>query len=137
LLAPSMMPLVSGMTSDKVAKGDGFSAFVGRYLAGAFRHDLGDVLNFNGSDVLTDENAGKTQITVGLFMSDQNMNGMSDLGASFTSSFIVGTDVFVDASTAAWVDIDWKPMGAGGEPKHMKIPNWPSSTEGIMVVTFQ
>jgi pimeloyl-ACP methyl ester carboxylesterase len=134
-LSPSATPLVASMSTDRVVKGDGFSALVGRYLAGAFRHDLGDSLKINGEEVLVDANAGKTQIVVGLFISDQNMNGKTDLGGTSPGSFLMLTDVFMDASKPGWIDLSWTPSG-GSETK-MTIPNWPSSTEGILGPTFQ
>jgi lipase/lipase (class 2) len=130
-LSPSKTAVVAAATTDQVTRDAGFTAFVARNLPGAFRHDLGDVLKLDGNDVLTDDNAGRTLITVGLFMSDQNKNGTSDLGAVFMQSFIIGTDVFVDASKPAWVEIEWQ-----GKLR-MKIPNYPSSTDGLMSLMFQ
>jgi pimeloyl-ACP methyl ester carboxylesterase len=125
-LSPSQNPLVASLTTNMVVKGDKFSALVGRYMGGAFRHDLGNSLKFNAAEVLSDDNAGRTQITVGLFMSDQNMNGMSDLGVAFSQPFIVGTDVYVDAGQPAWIDVTWNGQAA------MRIPNWPSASEGLL-----
>jgi pimeloyl-ACP methyl ester carboxylesterase len=134
-LSPSHNAIVAGNSTDKAVKGDGFSALVTRNLAGAFRRDLGDSLKINGEEVLTDANAGKTQIVVGLFISDQNMNGMTDLGGVSPSTFLMLTDVFMDASKPAWLGIEWTP--AGGTTTKMTIPNWPSSTEGLLSLSFQ
>jgi pimeloyl-ACP methyl ester carboxylesterase len=134
-LSPSKTPLIASMSTDKVVKGDGFSAMVGRYLAGAFRHDLGDSMMINGEEILTDANAGKTQIVVGLFISDQNMNGKTDLGGMSPSAFLMLTDVFMGAAAPGWIELTWKPA-AGPETK-MTLPNWPSSTEGLISPTFQ
>jgi pimeloyl-ACP methyl ester carboxylesterase len=134
-LSPSHNATVAGNSTDKAVKGDGFSALVTRNLAGAFRHDLGDSMKINGDEVLTDDNAGKTQIVVGLFVSDQNMNGMTDLGGMSPATFLMLTDAFIDASKPKWLEIEWTP--AGGTTTKMTIPNWPSSTEGLLSLMFQ
>jgi pimeloyl-ACP methyl ester carboxylesterase len=128
-LRPSQISAVVDATSGMVVTGADHSALVMQYLAGAFRHDLKDTLLVNGSDVLTDDNAGRTTSTVGLFMSDQNMNKQSDLGSAFSAPFLVGTDVYVDATSAAWIEFNFN-----GHTLH--IPNWPS-TDGLLSVTFQ
>jgi hypothetical protein len=90
-----------------------------------------EVLSVNGSDVLTDMTAGRTQVTVGLYLSDQNKNGKSEYGQSFTSNFLAGTDLFLDAQTPAFIDFKWTdPFGVETE---LKVPNWPSS-EGLLFV---
>lgn len=131
-LAPSTDQATLEASTGQVAMGEGFSAALIRYLGGAFRHDLGETLSVTGgNDVLTDMTAGKTMVSVGLYMSDQNKNGMSEYGQSFTSNFLVGTDVFIDAASPAFIEFNWKdPFGA--EVK-LKVPNWPSS-EGIIAV---
>jgi pimeloyl-ACP methyl ester carboxylesterase len=128
-LSPSANPLVVATTTGQVKVGADHSALVLRYLAGAFRHDLGNSLKVNGAEVLTDANAGRSTSTVGLFMSDQNMNKKSDLGAAFSAPFIVGTDVFIPSDTAGWIELDWNGT-------RMKVPNWPSS-DGMLSVVIQ
>ncbi|HKU36986.1 MAG TPA: hypothetical protein VJR89_02530 [Polyangiales bacterium] len=128
-LSPSQNILVVGTTSGRVAIGSGHSALVLRYLGGAFRSDLGNSLKINGVETLTADNAGRATSTVGLFMADQNMNKMSELGAAFSAPFIVGTDVYVDASNPAWIVFDWNGQVT-------RIPNWPSS-DGLLSVAFQ
>jgi pimeloyl-ACP methyl ester carboxylesterase len=132
LLAPSGDPNTLESSTGQVASGAGFSALLTRYLGGAFRHDLNETLSVIGSnDLLSDMTAGRTMVSVGLYLSDQNENGMSDYGQSFTSSFLVGTDVFIDAAAPAFIELSWKdPFGV--ETK-LKVPNWPS-TEGILAV---
>jgi hypothetical protein len=129
-LAPASNQAIVDMTSGAVKEGPDHSAMVLRYLAGAFRHDMGDSLKVNGSEVLTDENAGRTTITVGLFMADQNENKETDLGVSFKASFIIGTDVYVDATKPKWIELDWK-------GQILKVPNYPSENGGMLSITFQ
>jgi hypothetical protein len=80
---------------------------------------------------ITDMTAGRTMVTVGLYLSDQNKNGKSELGQSFSSNFLAGTDVFLDAQTPAFIDFKWTdPVGV---ETGLKVPNWPSS-EGLLFV---
>lgn len=116
--------LVASLTTDNVVISPNHSVLVGRYIRGSFRHDMGHSLKVNGTEVLTDDNAGRTATTVGLFMADQNENMQSDLGSAFTAPFVVGTDVFVDANTPAWIELEWN-----GET--MRVPNWPAD-EGMI-----
>ena len=98
LLGPSTDAATLDASTGQVATGAGFSATLVRYLGGAFRHDFMETLSVTGgNDLLTDMTAGRTMVSVGLYMSDQNKNGKSDYGKSFTSNFLVGTDVFLDA----------------------------------------
>lgn len=130
-LAPSGEAMVEASSSGMVATGPGFTGISARYVGGAFRHDLKEVLSVNGSDVLTDMTAGRTMVTVGLYLSDQNKNGKSEFGQSFSSNFLAGTDVFIDAQTPAFVDFKW--TDSFGTETSLKVPNWPSS-EGLLFV---
>ena len=89
-----------------------------------------------GIEVLTDENAGRSDSIVGLFMYDDNTNGESELGALFSAPFIVGTDVFMNASEPAWIELEWNDPTNGSGNTTMRIPNWPSST-ALNLVYFQ
>lgn len=130
-LAPSGEAQVEASSSGMVATGPGFAGISARYLGGAFRHDLKEVLLVNGSDVLSDMTAGRSQVTVGLYLSDQNKNGMSEFGQSFSSNFLAGTDVFIDATAPAFIDFKW--TDPFGTETQLKVPNWPSS-EGLLFV---
>ncbi|MCP4602508.1 MAG: hypothetical protein GY847_18660 [Proteobacteria bacterium] len=127
-LTPSNDPVVTALTTDRVTTSPDHSSVVGRSLKGAFRHDMGQSLKVNGSDVLTDDNAGRANMSVGLFMFDDKIDGASDLGVVFEAPFVFGTDVYMDASAPAWIEFDWN-------GQIMKIPNWPS-TEGLISIMF-
>ena len=137
LLKPSDNTLIAAASMDNITRDPGHVAIIGRYLGGAFRKDLDNTLKINGEDVLTDENAGRSGSVVGFFMYDANTNNESELGAVFgPSTFLVGTDVFIDATTPAWVELEWYDPTNGNDPVTMKIPNWPSST-ALNLVYFQ
>jgi hypothetical protein len=131
-LAPSGDPGVLAQRTGMVATSADFSAISARYLGGSFRHDLNETLTVGDKDVLTDMTAGRSIVTVGLFMSDQNKNKKSDYGVSFTSNFLVGTDVYFDASKAMFIEFTWK--DPFGQETKLKVPNWPSSDRILTVM---
>jgi len=120
----SSNPLVSGVSTDPLKRGPHHVTIVARFLRGSFRRDLGQTLTINGAEILTDQVAGRETTTVGLFMSDQDEDGQTDLGVSYSFPFLFATDVFVDAREPAWID-----LVTNGTT--MKIPNWPSN-EGLI-----
>lgn len=126
-LSPSKSILVSSISTDRVTRGPAHSAVVVRNIRGAFRHDLGDSLQVDGKEVLADDTAGRTLTTVGLFLADQNSNGVSELGESFMAPFIVGTDVFMSTKKPDWIELRWNGT-------RLAIPNWPSDQGMISVL---
>jgi hypothetical protein len=134
-LKPSDNWLISLLTTARIVRRPNHAALVGRYLGGAFRADLNNSLKIDGNEVLTDENAGRSDSVVGLFMYDGNTNGSSELGSLFTAPFIVGTDVFMDTTSPAWIELEWNDPTNGSGTTTMRIPNWPSS-EALTLVYF-
>ncbi len=127
-LKPSDNDLIAMFSTDNITRGPNHTALIGRYLGGAFRHDLENSLKINGNEVLTGDNASKAGSVVGFFMYDANENGQSELGAVFgPEAFLVGTDVFVDATEPAWIELEFYDPTNGNDPLTMKVPNWPSS----------
>ncbi len=134
-LKPSDNFIISLLSTAHIVRRPNHAAVIARYLGGAFRADLGNSLEIDGKEILTDENAGRSDSVVGLFMYDGNTNGESELGSLFTAPFIVGTDVFMDASTPKWIKLKWNDPTNGSGPTTMRIPNWPSS-EALILVYF-
>jgi len=134
-LKPSDKWWISLFTTARIVRRPNQVAVIGRYLGGAFRADLDNSLKIDGNETLTDENAGRSDSVVGLFMYDGNTNGESELGSLFTAPFIVGTDVFMDASTPAWIELKWNDPTNGSGTTTMRVPNWPSS-EALILVYF-
>ena len=65
-------------------------------------------------------------------MFDENRNRASDGGSLRTYAalpFIRATDVFMDASAPAFLDVTFNGTA-------LQIPNWPSASEGPMLVIF-
>lgn len=132
-LSASTNPVVAGASTDVVVTSPNHVGLVGRYVAGAFRKDWGNSLKLDGVEVLTDDNAPRSASVVGLFMYDANENAKSDLGAVLPNgSFLLGTDVFLDASKPAWIDVEW--TNEEGSTASLKIPNWPSTQNLISLV---
>jgi pimeloyl-ACP methyl ester carboxylesterase len=123
---------IGAIATNPIVSGEGHSVVIARSYKGAFRKDLGHSLKVNGAEVLEDSFSNATTATVGLFMFDDNQNGASDGGslASYEGlPFIRGTDVFMDASKPAFIELDYNGTV-------MKIPNWPSASEGPTLVVF-
>jgi hypothetical protein len=128
-LAPPQSFLVAALSTDMVVRSPNHVGMVLRYIGGAFRQDLGHSLKINGEEVLSADNASLATTTVGLFLYDNDMNMMSELGATFTAPFLAGSDVFVDASEPAFMEIEWN-----GEV--MRVPNQPSD-KGLVSIMLR
>jgi hypothetical protein len=66
------------------------------------------------------------------------MNGKTDLGLVYDTTFIAFTDVFISASKPAFVDLSF--TGGSEDPATVAMPlvidNWPS-TQGLVYMMFQ
>lgn len=132
-LAEANSPLIRASSSDMLVRSSAHVGLVARYIAGSFRKDWGNSLKIDGEEILTADNAGMTDRVVGMFMYDANENGESDLGAVFgPSSFLVGTDVFMDASEPRFMELEW--TNEEGRTTTFKIPNWPSDQSLVNIV---
>jgi pimeloyl-ACP methyl ester carboxylesterase len=146
LLSPSPNPVIAAASTDMVVRGPGHAALIGRWDGGGFRQDLGASLTIDGSEILTSENAGDDALAtpaldggvVGLFMYDANLNRATDLGLVASAPFLSFTDVFMDATEPAFLDVRFT---AGSEDESvvdqtLRIPNWPS-TDALILLFFQ
>lgn len=145
LLSPSPNPAIRAASTDLVVRDAGHAALIGRWDGGAFRQDLGASLTIDGSEVLTSENAGELAFenpvldggVVGFFMYDDNLNQATDLGLVASAPFLSFTDVFMDATEPAFIDVSFT---AGSEDesveRSLRIPNWPSD-DALLLVFFQ
>ena len=121
------------IVTDAVVKDDRHVAMVARYVGGAFRKDLGDSLTADGVEILNDAIAVAATSTVGLFLFDANLNGQTEGGAltAYASTpFVKGSDVFLAATTPRFIEMKFN-------GKTLKIPNWPSASEGQTLLMFQ
>ncbi len=136
---------VASMTTDKATRSTGSVTLVTRWAGGSFRQDLGAIMTVAGSNVLTAMNAPAPQGSgnliggvVGLFMEDKNGNGKSDLGLVDSAPFIAFTDVFMDATTPAFIEMSFTPglEDTDTVKNSVVISNWPSKS-ALINVFFQ
>ena len=123
---------LGSVATSPIVSSETHSVMIARSYKGAFRKDLGSSLKVDGTEILADAFANATSATVGLFAFDANQNGASDggsLAAYEGLPFIRGTDVFMDASSPRFIELDYNGTV-------MKIPNWPSASEGPSLVIF-
>jgi hypothetical protein len=119
---------------------------VARWTAGGLRQDLGASMKVNGTEVLTSDNSGlnaaMSQALQGgvaaIFLEDANKDGKSEYGLPASATFIAFTDVFIDATKPAFVNLT---LTAGSEdPSTVEEPividNYPSS-QGLVGLMFQ
>jgi hypothetical protein len=121
------------IVTDAVVKDDRHVALVARYIAGAFRKDLGDSLTADGVEILNESIAVASTSTVGLFLFDANLNGQTEGGALpayANTPFVKGSDLFLQATSPRFIE-----MKFNGQT--LKVPNWPSASEGQTLVMFQ
>jgi pimeloyl-ACP methyl ester carboxylesterase len=145
--------IVASETFAKVVKSPSTVVAIARWGQGGFRQDLGASLTVNGVEVLDSANSGTQAAMTGassgglaplqggvaaIFMEDANMNGKTDLGLVYDTTFIAFTDVFISASKPAFVDLSF--TGGSEDPATVAMPlvidNWPS-TQGLVYMMFQ
>lgn len=137
--------VIAAASTDHIVRGPDHVAMVVRWAGGAFRQDLGASLTVDGTEVLTDVTAGATALAnqatsggvVGLFMYDANTNKKTDLGMVASGPFLMFTDVFMDATKPAFIELKFK---GGSEDVHaagsLRVDNYASS-DGTVLAFFQ
>jgi pimeloyl-ACP methyl ester carboxylesterase len=145
VLSPSANPVIASQSTDRVVRGPGHSALIGRWDGGAFRQDLGASLTIDGTEVLTSQNAGEEAFAtpalnggvVGFFMYDADTNAQTTLGLVASAPFLSFTDVFMDAAEPRFIEVSFT---AGSEDesvvRNLRIPNWPSDG-ALMLIMLQ
>jgi len=130
---------IASMTTDLATSTPKASTVIARWYGGAFRMDLGASLQANGSETLSAQAAGAPMTmgnliggTVGLFLEDHNGNTTSSLGLITSAPFIAFTDVYMQATTPAFIPMTFT---AGSEDTDkVSVPvvlsNWPSQVKG-------
>jgi len=135
-LVRALVPSATGLTAaitGMIPADDNFSVIIARYNQSAIRADLGNTLTVGGQNVLVPALANAMTTTVAYFLWDDNKNGTSDNVGPLLfniAPFIKAVDTFIPATTPAFVDVTFNGT-------NLKIPNWPSATEGPTVVMFQ
>ncbi|MDB4986543.1 MAG: hypothetical protein JWN04_1721 [Myxococcaceae bacterium] len=137
LLMRALVPAATGLAStitSKIPRDDAQSVIIVRYNESALRSDLGNTLTFDGKNALLAADATAETCTVGYFTWDDNHNGITDLtdipGVSPIPLFVKAVDVFTDAKKPKFVDVTFNGVT-------LKVPNWPSMSQGPTIVMFQ
>jgi pimeloyl-ACP methyl ester carboxylesterase len=130
---------VAGATAAQVNRDPSFSVVVPRSLQKAFLFDR-DSLKVAGKEIVTKDTTWNTmtdhsRITVAYYLFDKSLTmggyGPGDMNSSgepiFNSSFVSSADLFMPTAEPEWIDVVFNGTT-------MKVPNWPSSSNGPSVV---
>jgi pimeloyl-ACP methyl ester carboxylesterase len=130
---------VASATSSQVNRHSSFAVVIPRSLQKAFLYPR-DSLEVGGREVLTrevtwNEANSRPTTTVAYYLFDKSLTapawGPGDgetTGESIVSgAFVNSADMFLQAATPEWISVEFN-----GET--IKVPNWPSDTEGASVV---
>jgi pimeloyl-ACP methyl ester carboxylesterase len=121
------------MTSNSVDYNDAHAVIIARHKKGAFLSGR-DSLTVDGFEAINPQSAPPRATIVGMYLYDKALdtpdgpgNGVSDGGSIITATFINSSDVFIPSSPPAFVELDFN-------GQKLKVPNWPSATEGMSLV---
>jgi pimeloyl-ACP methyl ester carboxylesterase len=130
---------VASATSAQVNRHDSFAVVIPRTLQKAFLYPR-DSLKVNGTEVLTrattwNEAMGRPTTTVAYYLYDKSLTApsygpgdMMSTGESIVSgAFVNSADMFISAAESEWITIEFN-------GQTMKVPNWPSASEGASVI---
>jgi pimeloyl-ACP methyl ester carboxylesterase len=130
---------VASATSAQVNRHDSFAVVIPRSLQKAFLYPR-DSLKINGTEVLSrattwNETAGRPTTTVAYYLFDKSLTapayGPGDMMSSgesiISGAFVNSADMFLPADEAKWITIEFNGTT-------MKVPNWPSASQGASVV---
>jgi len=101
-----------------------------------------DVLEFNGTDVITPTTAPSGQVGVAssaLFVYDVGTDGVSTLTVPWWcqyAGFLSGADLFIPTEPPGTVTIETVPRGDFGAARTVNVPNTPSSEARLVVQLY-
>ena len=103
--------------------------------------DNSDVLEINGTNIVTPEICPLNHLTIAIFVCDNGADGKTDLAAPipyfYTTIpvFLSGADLYMPAADPAngTISMVLTPRGGGGKTQVLNIPNWASSKHRISV----
>jgi hypothetical protein len=129
-------------TSSQVNRDPSFAVLIPRSRQKAFLAER-DSLTVDGTQILTRANTVtiapatgmvRSQITVAYYLYDKSLtsgygpgDGKSTGESIIRGSFVNSADLFIPTMTPKFVEVKFN-------GKTLKVPNWPSSTEGASVV---
>jgi pimeloyl-ACP methyl ester carboxylesterase len=123
-------------TNNSVDFNDAHAVVIARHKKGGF-HFGEDSLKIDGFEAINAENAPLANSTVvGMYMFDEAVdtadgpgNGVSDGGSIITGPFINSSDVFIPSDRPKFVEVNYNGQA-------LKVPNWPSATQGMSLLLF-
>jgi pimeloyl-ACP methyl ester carboxylesterase len=127
----SLDPVASG-TGSKVNYGPDHSVLVVRRRQKAFLFGR-DVLKIDGFDAINAQNARQRSVICALYLYDSGPMSMgpgdkvSNGGSVIRATFLESSDIYMQAATPAFINVMFN-----GET--LRVPNWPSATEGMSLV---
>jgi len=120
-------------TSNSVDYNDAHAVIIARHKKGAFLSGR-DSLTVDGFEAINPVSAPPRTTVVGMYLYDKAVgtpdgpgNGVSDGGSIITATFINSSDVFIPSSPPAFVELNFN-------GQKLKVPNWPSATDGMSLV---
>ncbi len=117
-------------TTNSVNRDDNHAVVIARMKRGGF-HFGRDSLTVDGFEVINENNAPDGTATVGMYMFDAAGAGVgeSNGGSVITGPFINSSDVFMQTATPAFITLNFN-------GQEIKVPNWPSGTQGMSLILF-
>jgi pimeloyl-ACP methyl ester carboxylesterase len=130
---------VASATSSKINRDPTFAIVIPRSLQKAFLFNR-DSLEVDGTQIISEDTTWNTmtnhsRVTVAYYLFDKSETpdsfGPGDMKSTLESivsgSFVNSADLFMQAETPAWIEVKYNDTT-------LKVPNWPSATEGASVV---
>ena len=118
---------VANGTGGKVGYADDHAVVVVRRRQRAFLHGR-DSLKIDGFEALNADNARNRAVTCALYLYDAPPFDQSSSGKSVVKArFVDSGDIFMQAATPAYINVEFN-------GRKLRVPNWPSATEGLSLV---
>lgn len=94
--------------------------------------DNGDTLEINGQNIVNEATSPRSNSTIGIFVYDSGIDGISDLTAPvapFGVSFLTGVDLYIPSTDPLGTTGLVANPRVGDGPESICIPNWPADTD--------
>jgi hypothetical protein len=100
--------------------------------------DASDRLIVDGTDVLTAATSPRAGVNLAVFLHDDGLDGVTDVGKGELFpfnllTFLTAVDVAIPASPDGSGTVRVVEVPRGGDPTVLNVPNWPSSTDPVTV----
>ncbi|MET0344580.1 MAG: alpha/beta fold hydrolase [Polyangiales bacterium] len=114
-------------TGARLGYDDAHAAMVVRRRQKAFLHGR-DSLKIDGFEAIGPDNAKNRSVTAALYLYDAPPFDQKSSGGSIIKArFVDSADVFMSAATPRFIDVSFN-------GRSVRVPNWPSDSEGLSLV---